>query len=235
MNVLAKADETELILFESDLSISKAYTGTMLNTLQKADKRTTIKTLVYIISRMNDGFNMKQKLNDNQILQLSIDLLEVFKFECVEDVILMFKYARQGKIGGKLFKLDSQTIFNEWVPAYLELKTIERERRIEKQKNGYYEIEKDNTTEKNNKYHPRVIEEFTKLQNSLKKKSVKVVGHHMTDQNTFIKHLPETCKYLSDIDLQKEIKKAEWQKLTAAVEIYMTEVKIRIKENENDK
>ena len=40
----------------------------------------------------------------------------------------MFKYVRQGKIGGvNSFSLDHQVIFNVWVPAYLELKAQERE------------------------------------------------------------------------------------------------------------
>jgi len=235
MNALAKSDETELIIFESDLSIEKAFTGTYLRVLQKTDKRSTIKTLVYIISRMNDSYNMNLKLNDNQTLQLAVDLLDVFRNESIEDIILMFKYARQGKIGGKIFKLDSQTIFNSWVPSYLELKAIERERRIAQNKLEQHKIERDNKNEENVPYHPRVVKEFSKLQKKIQKKRTekrKIIGHHMTSIDAFVEHLPETCKYLTDEQLQKEIKKAEYQKMTAAVNIYMTEVKIRIEEKQ---
>ena len=74
-----------------------------------------------------DSFNVGQKINDDQSVTLAIDLLEVFGHENLEDVVLMFKLARQGRIGGKIFRIDNQVVFSEWVPAYLELKAIERE------------------------------------------------------------------------------------------------------------
>jgi len=84
--------------------------------------------IAYLASRLAENFNVGKKFSTDQALMMGIDLLEVFKHETLEDVVLMFKYARQGKIGdGKDFKLDSQTVFHKWVPAYLELKAQELE------------------------------------------------------------------------------------------------------------
>ena len=127
---LANNDAIALVNIESDTSLAMAMNGTQIRNLNKAlTKKDIIKSISFFIHRFNDSFNANGKFNDMQIATVAMDLYDVFAYESLEDVMLMFKFARQGKIGdGRDFKLDSQTIFHKWVPQYLELKSIEREK-----------------------------------------------------------------------------------------------------------
>lgn len=127
---MATNDAIGFVELESNLTVSTAMNGTSLMSLSKVlKKKDILKALSFFINRFNDNFNAKGKLNNMQIATMSGDLFEILKYETLEDAMLMFKYARQGKIGdGKDFKLDSQTVFHKWVPALLELKAIEREK-----------------------------------------------------------------------------------------------------------
>jgi hypothetical protein len=224
MNTLKSKNTLELAMFESDLSISQAVDGTMLIQMAKNDEKETIKTLVFLISRMNDDYNSKQKMNQQQMFTMAIDLLDVFKYETIEDVMLMFKYARQGKIGGKLFKLDSNVVFNEWVPAYLEQKAVERENRHLKAKsdaNKNYDNNKSKLTDmfknwKKDKQNPKVVKKKT----------------YYNNYPHFIKHLPKTCKQLTNEELVQQIKLAEYKQLTEAVCIYKNELNKRLNEKQ---
>jgi len=129
MQCMATNDYYSFVSLESEISVSLAMKGVQLRKLKdQVTKVNVVKSLSFLIANFNNNFNAKGKLNEQQIIVLAGDLFDRFSFESLEDVMLMFKYARQGKIGdGKDFKLDSQTIFHKWVPEYLELKANERE------------------------------------------------------------------------------------------------------------
>ncbi len=72
---------------------------------------------------------------------LASDLIETFNYDTLEDIILMFKYLRLGKLknpkGDPLkinSRIDSDTLFNSIVPAYLDLKSLEREKQYQNHK-----------------------------------------------------------------------------------------------------
>lgn len=138
---MANNDAIGFVEIESSLTVATAMNGTSLMSLSKVLKKNDIlKALSFFIIRFNDNFNAKGKLDNMQIATLAGDLFEIFQYETLEDAMLMFRYARQGKIGdGNDFKLDSQTVFHKWVPAYLELKAIKRE-------NIHKSIKSDNIT-----------------------------------------------------------------------------------------
>lgn len=129
MICLVENNPTKLVLFEGELTISKAMNGNTLNKLStQIEKKNVIKAIAYLTLRLSENFNVGKKFTASQASIMALDLFEVFGYETLEDVMLMFKYARQGRIGdGKDFKLDSQTVFHKWIPAYLELKAKERE------------------------------------------------------------------------------------------------------------
>jgi hypothetical protein len=138
---LAENDAYELIEMEGETSLSMAMEGASIRSLSKIlTKKDIVKSISFFIGRFNQNFNASGKFTDIQLATVSMDLYDIFQYESLEDVMLMFKYARQGKIGdGKDFKLDSQTVFHKWVPQYLELKSIERENQHRKnmgEKNG---------------------------------------------------------------------------------------------------
>lgn len=91
------------------------------------DRINVVKSITYLILRLSNSFNMKQKFTEEQASVLALDLSEIFVYETLEDVVLMFKYARQGKFSKTFERLDSEVVTRIWVPEYLELKAIERE------------------------------------------------------------------------------------------------------------
>lgn len=199
---LINNNDKDLIRIESELTIEKSMNGTLIKTLSNVDKSGTSKLLVYLISRMNDSFSMNNRLNDNQILMLSVDLLEVFGYETIEDVVMIFKLARQGKLGGKLYRLDSQTIFQEWVPAYLDMKAEKRES-IHKKQIGFDIMGKVDT-----EWTPEAKEQIRKLRtelisaaNEMKTKRGYATGSHEES----LRELVEISKNYSDEDLEKYI------------------------------
>lgn len=125
---LTENDGLGLLDIESNLSVSKAMNSTQIYKLSRAiERRNVIKAIAYLTLRLSDSFNVKQKFTDEQASMLALDLAEVLHYETLEDVVMMYKYARQGKIGSNEYKLDGQTVMQKWVPEYLELKAIEKE------------------------------------------------------------------------------------------------------------
>lgn len=114
--------------------------GTTLMKLSRSiDKINVVKAITYLTSRLADNFNVGKKFSIEQASVMAMDLYELLGYETLEDIVLMFKYARQGRIGdGKDFKLDSQTVFHKWVPEYLEMKAELRERNHLKEKNELF-------------------------------------------------------------------------------------------------
>lgn len=98
------------------------------------DKINVVKSITYLILRLSNSFNMKQKFSEEQASILALDLTEIFSYETLEDVVLMFKYARQGKFSKTFERLDSEVVTRIWVPEYLELKAAERENQHNKSK-----------------------------------------------------------------------------------------------------
>lgn len=86
-----------------------------------------IKTL---LQRLIDSFAFTTKLNDAQMEVLTVDCLDHFSCESLEDVIIFLKMARTGKFGSTKKAVDSNLLFGEWFPMYLDLKAIEREKII---------------------------------------------------------------------------------------------------------
>jgi len=159
LSYLVNKSNGSLALFEIDLTIEKALNGTSLLKLSKSiEKINVITAITYLTIRLADNFNVGKKFTTDQSAVMALDLFEVFGYETLEDVVLMFKYARQGKIGdGKDFKLDSQTVFHKWIPDYLNLKAEFRENEHKKIKSDaiaikvndeYFKKRKENIQEK---------------------------------------------------------------------------------------
>lgn len=87
-----------------------------------------------LVNRFIDSFGFSTKLSETQLEILAIDTIENFKYESLHDIILFFKMARSGKLGTTKRGVDSNLIFGEWFPMYLELKSQKREEEYQKQK-----------------------------------------------------------------------------------------------------
>lgn len=73
-----------------------------------------------------------KELEGYQIQILAGDIYEKFKTDTLDDVVLMFKMARQGDFG-KVYKCDTFEIM-DWCNKYLDHKSATRERLINKKK-----------------------------------------------------------------------------------------------------
>lgn len=131
---LANNNEVELIVFEKNLSISKAINGTHLKKLENSiGEINTIVAICYLLNRFNSNFNVGKSLTPTQAATIASDIVEKYPYETIEDVVLMLKQVRQGIIGdGKDFKLDGQNILAKWLPQYLDNKYAEVERQNKK-------------------------------------------------------------------------------------------------------
>lgn len=126
---LVSESPADLVIFESRLDLDKALDSVILRKLERIiGTPNIVKAITFITLRYTEASNVGKKFTPNQAALFAVDLLDIFQYETLEDVLLMFNWVRQGKIGdGKDFKLDSQTVFNKWVPQYLELKSYRRD------------------------------------------------------------------------------------------------------------
>lgn len=87
-----------------------------------------------LVKRFMDSFGFSTKMSETQLEVLTVDTLEKFSFETLQDIILFFKMARTGKFGTTMRGVDSNLIFGEWYPIYLDLKAGHRELEYQKEK-----------------------------------------------------------------------------------------------------
>lgn len=135
---LAKAIITKNInlgSYELQLSIDKTLGKPIIKSSFKNENSQIGFTIVsLLVNRFIDTFGFSTKLNDAQIEILTIDTLEKFSYESLEDIILFFKLARSGTFGTTKRGVDSNLIFGEWFPMYMEMKAEAREREYIKNK-----------------------------------------------------------------------------------------------------
>lgn len=118
----------ELPQFELGLTIVGNLNKPVLKEVFKGDNGQAGFVVVRVLmARFLDSFAFVTKLTPAQIDVLTVDALDYFSYESLEDLILFLKMARSGKFGATKRGVDSNLIFGEWFPQYLELKSIERE------------------------------------------------------------------------------------------------------------
>jgi hypothetical protein len=134
INTFNSAVAFDFVTAESKLTVTDALAGTVLQTLEKANRKEIALQIIFLVKRCNDMINVGSKLNDYQVATLASDILDFCQNETLEDIVMLFKMARKGELGNKIFRLDSMVIFQEWMPAYLEIKYQEKERALERER-----------------------------------------------------------------------------------------------------
>lgn len=80
------------------------------------------------------GLNIEM---DNTSIQILIeDIVDVYKWDSIEDIQVCLKNGRQGKYGKNYNKLN-MIVFSEWMSKHLEQKAIERESQYSKNKHDW--------------------------------------------------------------------------------------------------
>ena len=135
---LAKAIITKNInlgFYELQLSIDKTIDKPIIKSTFKNENSQIGFTIVsLLVNRFIDYFGFSTKLNESQIELLTVDTLEKFSYDSLEDIVLFFKLARSGTFGTTKRGVDSNLIFGEWFPMYMEMKAEAREREYIKNK-----------------------------------------------------------------------------------------------------
>jgi hypothetical protein len=118
-----------------------------------------------LVKRFIDSFGFSTKLSDTQIEVLTVDTIEKFKYESLDDVILFFKMGRQGTLGTTKRGVDSNLIFGEWFPCYLEKKALKREEIYLKEKTKLNTLDMDLTSEDIKKIYEKEKEKINPFRN----------------------------------------------------------------------
>ncbi|MDN3621323.1 hypothetical protein QWY81_17785 [Polaribacter undariae] len=232
INTFNDNSATDFVLQERSLSIAKAIDGTPLSVLEQKDRRETATQLIFLIKRVNDLINVGAKLNELQIATLASDLLDFCQHETLEDILMLFKMARKGELGNKIYRLDAMVIFQEWMPAYLELKYQEKERFLERKKSEQAAADMEASK---GKWNAETKENYRKLQVSMiaNKKEVKKPSEpYLQNSTDFEVVFKKELKELSEKELK--VLKKEYgfrQSYKRYLELVNGELKLRLKSN----
>lgn len=228
MQYTVENNQAKIIEVQSELTIAKCLNeGTVLqNFIIRNGKQDAIKLISEMILFQSQFFNLKQTFNQIQAVVCASDLVEKFPSESIEDFLMMFKLARQGQLCDKVWRLDSEVLFN-WMANYLDFKYTELETQQKRKKSeqnnilSKTQLSPESQTQldafyksfterhKKKKYDPDSIPEF--------------VDHHQD----FISKLPLVVGKLSIDELKIEMKRALNNKLHDAYKIYEKELKKR--------
>lgn len=127
--------KAELVGLEMSLTIQDTFSRPNIRSVFKDEVSSIGFSVVKVlVNRFIESFAFSNKLNETQIELLTVDTLENFAFESLEDIIIFFKMARSGKFGNTKRGVDSNLIYGEWYPMYLEQKALERENNYNKTK-----------------------------------------------------------------------------------------------------
>lgn len=127
---------------ENELTVATTLNCPLIVNLptQKKEILKSIRTLILYTAKQ---FKWSKDMEVQEASVIALDLYDRFKTETIEDITLMFAKARKGELKDRITqnpiklngRIDNETIFNIIVPAYLDLKSQERENAYIKKKN----------------------------------------------------------------------------------------------------
>ena len=138
-----------LVKLEQNISVTDCIKASPLMMTQ-GKKIDVIKEIIHVIEFFLEVTG--KELEGYQIQILAGDLYEKLKTDSLDDVIIMFKMARQGEFG-KIYTFDTFTIMS-WCDKYLDYKSSMREKLINQKK------KKIEPTEKKGKYFHELPQEL---------------------------------------------------------------------------
>lgn len=126
-----------LPFLETKLTIGNTFEKPLMRSVFKTDEQALVCFAVVslIVERFLESFGFSNKPSQTIKDTMVVDAISKFDYETLDDLILFFKMCRSGDFGTTGRGLDSNLVFGEWLPKYLELKSDKRERYVEAQKN----------------------------------------------------------------------------------------------------
>ena len=158
-------------LVESDTDFKTCFNERKLAYVFKGEhKKIAFATIEFLVLRFVDSFGFSTQVSESRIETLITDFYDHFKHESLSDIVLFLKMARNGYFGATHKGVDSNLIFGDWFPKYLEKKAIERESIYIKEKSKEKEslvsiddIRKAYQKLQNNTFQDRVIAYVEKI------------------------------------------------------------------------
>lgn len=198
-----KSTNSSIVAIEQSLTVADSVLNSPL-LMSEGKKPAAIKQIIKIIEFFLTVVG--KQMEKFQIQVLAGDLYDAFRTDTIDDIILMFKMARKGDFG-KIFKLDHFTIM-EWVPQYMNVKSEEREKLIQKKKEQRKKSKEDVPMSE------EARQKFEELEKRLtiaqqKKAETFSIQKALASLDGYLETLPETCMKLSDSDLRFEIEKTK--------------------------
>jgi hypothetical protein len=121
--------------FEMGLNLSTTLSKPTIRSIFKEENASVGFSVVKVlVTRFMNSFGFSTKLSEDNIEMITVDTLDNFGYESLEDIILFFKMARTGKFGETNRGVDSNLIFGKWFPMYLDKKAEIRERKHNEKK-----------------------------------------------------------------------------------------------------
>jgi hypothetical protein len=123
---------------EMQLTIQQTFDKALIKSVFKGEAgQIGFSVVNVLVTRFIDSFGFSTKLNPTQIETLTVDILENFQYETLEDIIIFLKMARTGKFGSTGRGVDSNLILGDWFPKYLDKKAEIREQNYQVEKTQF--------------------------------------------------------------------------------------------------
>lgn len=129
--------QVSVIELERDASLQSAIQSPIIRTAFKGNDAVAYGLVSVLCKRFLDSFTFTTKLKNEQVESFTVDTLEAFEYETLDDVVLFFKMARTGKFGTAKKGIDSNLVYGEWLPLYLEQKAEAREQITHQERNQH--------------------------------------------------------------------------------------------------
>ena len=137
LECMAQKNLQALRAIESGLTVEKALeNGTMIDKVVIEHGEELVENTICGLILMTSGFfNVAHNISDDQALMIAGDILERYRYENIEDIILACKSIRMNEVK-LMHKLDAETIHNA-ICAVIDKKIDARDARHQKQKEEY--------------------------------------------------------------------------------------------------
>lgn len=211
LTVINSKVEKSIILYESNITLESTLSQQNIKESigrNGVTSQAILTAITFLVMRANKKEAIYKEMDDDTCFALAVDLLEIFQYDSIQDVSLMFKLSRTGKL-----KIDPmskkkafyQKVLTDYVPAYMELKARLREERHEENKKN---LSPESWTPENRKKLRKLIEEVTPK----KKPSPEFINRNsaLENQEAFIAELKEDAKRTGSKFLRDTIKR--WSK-----------------------
>lgn len=191
------------------LTISQTFDKGIIKSVFKNEAGQIGFTVVNVlVTRFIDSFGFSTKMNPSQIETITVDILENFQYESLEDIIIFLKMARTGKFGSTGRGVDSNLILGDWFPKYLDQKAQIREQNYQKEKTQ--NLQSSNAVEQ---YYAKVKLEKQKKEEHQKAKAeidemIKSMDRQMLDDTILDwEKKPEMKNWVPYLKLKRQVVK----------------------------